>query len=86
VRGIGAAAALHPGGGALEPLEVALVLPCTAQELLTQLALRVPAAAPALVNAGRPVANVARGGALLAAGALVRDGDELDIVAVVSGG
>jgi sulfur carrier protein ThiS len=83
VRGIGAAAALHPGGGALE---VALVLPCTAQELLTQLALRVPAAAPALVNAGRPVANVARGGALLAAGALVRDGDELDIVAVVSGG
>jgi sulfur carrier protein ThiS len=32
------------------------------------------------------VANVARGGALLAAGALVRDGDELDIVAVVSGG
>jgi len=86
VRGIGAAAALHMGGSALEPLEVALVLPCTAQELLTQLALRVPAAAPALVNAGRPVANVARGGALLAAGALVRDGDELEIVAVVSGG
>lgn len=86
VRGIGAAAALHSGGRALEALEVALELPCTAQELLTQLAERVPAAAPALVNAGRPVANVARGGALLAAGALVRDGDELDIVAVVSGG
>lgn len=86
VRGLGAAATLHPGGRALEALEVALELPCTAQELLTQLAQRVPAAAPALVNAGRPVANVARGGALLTAGALVRDGDELDIVAVVSGG
>ncbi|MBK7875904.1 MAG: hypothetical protein IPJ77_09145 [Planctomycetes bacterium] len=61
-------------------------LPATAGRVLAALAAAAPRAAPFLVADGRPVAIVVRGGRRLREDELVRDGDELDLVVVLSGG
>ncbi len=81
LRCVGAAAAAIGRESELE-----LELPCTAGDLIAELAQRFPAAAPALAARGRPIASVFRAGRVLDPDALVRAGDVLDLVAVVSGG
>lgn len=66
--------------------EVELLLPCGVAELLERVAQLYPEAAPALVASGQPIASVFRVGRGLRADDEVTRGDELDLVAVVSGG
>ena len=66
--------------------ELELELPATLLDVLAAAARAAPAAAGLLERDGRALAVAYRGGERLAGGSAVRDGDEVELVLVISGG